>query len=428
MRNLADGVVGGVSGGRPEALRNLPPEFVMPAYDGRSIANIPASIAETLGACLPGMPPLEKEITERWQGVRRVIFVLLDGLGYLRFRRFLDENPDSAWHRILAMGQMTPITSVFPSTTTNALTTLWTGRPPASHGVLGFFLYLKQFGVAVNTITFSPWFEHGKRNVLEEYGLVPEEFVPIHPIGVVLGAQGVAVDVLTYHAFIGSCLTRIHSRGARKVRGYLALSDFAVALRQMLEGLPKDRPSLLMAYWSPVDSLSHVYGPASEIWDAEVRLMGDALEKEFLNRLPKDARDGTLLVITADHGLVDIREDQTIRVREHPELYEALSMPTALESRTTALYVRPGREADVRRLIREISGGEIPVISREDVLESGLLGGTLPPEFEDRLGDLIALSRRGWAIEWARPSHPLIGRHGGLDEQEMVVPLVSVRL
>ncbi len=413
---------------RPEALQRLPPEFVMPAYGGRSIASIPATMASVLEADLPGMPPLAPDISESWQGARKVVFVLLDGVGYLRFRRFLEENPDSSWHRILEKGNMTPITSVFPSTTTNALTTIWTGRPPAFHGVLGYHLYLKRFGVVINTITFSPWFEYGKRNVMEEYGLVPEGFVQTHPIGVVLGAQGVTVDVLTYYGFIGSCLSRMHTRGAHRIRGYIALSDFAVALRQMTEELPHDRRSLLMAYWAPVDTLSHAYGPSSEVWDAEMRLMGRALEEEFLNKLSGKARQDTLLVIVADHGHVDILEKQTIRVQEHPALYGALSMPTAWESRATTLYVKPGREAEVREYLNHVSGGAIEVISRENALESGLLGGPLPPEYEDRIGNLVALSRRGWAIEWARPRHPLIGRHGGLDEQEMIVPLISVRL
>ncbi len=420
--------VADVGGERPDSLRDLPPEFVLPAYGGRSIANVPATVARTLGARLPGMPTLAEEISDGWDGVRKVVFVLLDGVGYLRFQRFLEENPDSSWHRILSAGKVAPITSVFPSTTTNALTTIWTGRPPAFHGVLGYHLYLKQFGVILNTITFSPWFERGKRNVMEEYGLVPEEMLSTHPIGVVLGAQGVTVDVLTFHSFLGSCLSRMHARGARRVRGYMALSDFAVNLRRMTEELPRNGPSLLMAYWAPVDTLSHVYGPSSEVWDAEMRLMGQALEEEFLGGLSKEAREGTLLLVTADHGQVDVLEEQIIRVSEHPELRQALVLPTSLETRSAALYVKRGKEEHVREYLRRVSGGQVVVVSSEDILDAGLLGGPLPPEYEERIGDFIALSRRGWAVEWARPSHVLIGRHGGMDEQEMIVPFISVRL
>jgi len=82
----------------------------------------------------------------------------------------------------------------------------------------------------------------------------------------------------------------------------------------------------------------------------------------------------------------------------------------------------------VREYLRRVSGGMVEVLSREEILDAGLLGGSLPSEQEDRIGDFIALSRRGWAIEWARPSHVLMGRHGGMDEQEMVVPLISARL
>jgi hypothetical protein len=46
----------------------------------------------------------------------------------------------------------------------------------------------------------------------------------------------------------------------------------------------------------------------------------------------------------------------------------------------------------------------------------------------DRLGDLIVIARKDAYLWWADKDNPLIGRHGGLSEQEMVVPFLSVEL
>ncbi len=403
----------------------LPEDFILPEYGGRSIANVLPGIAHVLGAELPGLPPLDSTILQSWEGAQRVVLLILDGVGYLRFRRFLEENPGSAWHEIIESARMDVLTSVFPSTTTNALTTFWTGRAPAQHGVLGFFLYLKQFGVVLNTITFSPWFEHGKRNVMEPYGLVPEEFVQYPSIGTVLGAQGVPVDLLTYRAYLNSCLSRIHARGARQIESYLALSDFATNLRRLVEKTSGDR-NLIMAYWAPVDSLSHAYGASGEEWDAEMRLMGIALRNEFIGRLSKESREGTLFIVTADHGMVDVQDGKRVVISEHPEIRDMLLMPTAWEARATSLYPKCGRAEEVKETLEQI--GDFTVLSREEVLEAGLLGADLPPEYEERIGDLISLADKGWELVWTERRDRLIGLHGGLHQEEMLVPLISVML
>ncbi len=403
----------------------LPEDFVLPDYSGHSIANLLPGIARVLGATLPGMPPLDAEILDGWYGARRVVLLILDGVGYLRFKRFLEENPDSAWHEIISRGRMDVLTSVFPSTTTNALTTFWTGRAPAEHGIMGFFLYLKRFGVVLNTITFSPWFEHGRRNVMEPYGLVPEEFVDYPAIGTVLGAQGVPVDVLTFHAYLNSCLSRIHTRGVRQVDSYLALSDFAVRLRNLVEKTSGDR-NLIMAYWAPVDSLSHEYGSSGEIWDAEMRLMGTALKEEFMDALSEEAGRETLFVVTADHGMVDVEPEKTVVISEHPELERLISMPISWEARAASIYPKCGKKKEVEEVLGQL--GNFTFLDRKEIVEAGLLGARPPEKYEERIGDVVSLAEKGWALRWQRLPKPLIGMHGGLHQEEMLVPLVSLTL
>ncbi len=67
---------------------NLPDEFILPDYNGRSIANIPATIANLLDANFDGLPPLYDEL---WQpmgkDVKRVVVILLDAMGWNLYER-----------------------------------------------------------------------------------------------------------------------------------------------------------------------------------------------------------------------------------------------------------------------------------------------------------------------------------------------------
>ena len=56
--------------------------WILPSYDGLSIANIPATVAALLGTDLPGaLPALAEEVWADWlPGLRRVVLVVLDAL------------------------------------------------------------------------------------------------------------------------------------------------------------------------------------------------------------------------------------------------------------------------------------------------------------------------------------------------------------
>ncbi len=114
--------------------RQLPlGEFVMPHFGGYSIANVPATTAILLGVRLSGSKPIPEAVWQEFAGgVRCVVAVNIDALGYNRLQRFMDSEPDTVFQRLLGRGgQLVPLTSVCPSTTTTALSSLWrlAGRP-----------------------------------------------------------------------------------------------------------------------------------------------------------------------------------------------------------------------------------------------------------------------------------------------------------
>ncbi len=408
----------------------LPPdEFVVPAYDGLCVANIPATVAALLGVELSGAcPPLRPALWRDWaHGVRRVILLLVDAVGYLQLRAAMSRGDIPAWNRLAERGTFVPITTVFPSTTNAVLTTMWTGYSPAAHGLLAFELYLREFGVAASALFFWPSAYH-RHDLLLEWGLEPDDFIPVPALGEVLRQEGVTVRTFIRETYAESALSQMHRRGLDRVDGFVDASDLWVGMRRALADSQGER-LLISAYWDVVDGLGHKYGPHHDTWATELRNIGYMLEEEFLKRLTPAEREGTLLIITADHGLVSTPPEVAIKIDDHPALRDALLIPPMGESRAPFLYPHP----DQQELAHNYLGGDLShafvTLERSVVLQSGLLGpGPVYRETPYRLGDLVALARGNHYLAKKEKSLEMLGRHGGMSPTEMLVPLFIVRL
>ena len=114
---------------------------------------------------------------------------------------------------------------------------------------------------------------------------------------------------------------------------------------------------------------------------------------------------------------------------DHPTLRDTLSLPPLGESRTPFWYTRGGALDEARSYLDERLGGSFVTLTREQVLESGLLGpGPAYAETPHRLGDLVSLARGQSFLATSKRGLELRGRHGGLSRDEMWVPLIGVRL
>jgi hypothetical protein len=414
----------------PALAGRLPPgEFVLPDYDGLCLANIPATVAAILNGELPGAcPPLRPELWRGWaDGVRRVIFLLVDAAGYLQLREAMARGDVPAWSRLAERGAFFPITTVFPSTTNAVLTTLWTGYSPAAHGLLAYELYLREFGVAASALFFWPVACH-QHDLLVEWGLEPKDFVPVPALGETFSRQGIAVRTFTRERYIDSALSQIHRRGLERIDGFVGASDLWVGLRRALSESQTGQ-LFINAYWDVVDGISHKYGPNDDSWSTELRNIGHMLEEEFLRRLTPAERDGTLLIITADHGMIPTPPELAVRLDDHPTLRDALLIPPMGESRAPFLYPHPDQVETVRTYLTGELSDAFVTLERNTVLESGLLGpGPIYRETPYRLGDLVALARGNHYLAKKEKSLTMLGRHGGLGPVEMLVPLFIVRL
>jgi hypothetical protein len=416
----------------------LPPTegWVLPHYDGLSIANLPPTIAALLGGALvspPGtsplgaLPPLPGELWADWaDGLRRVVLVILDALGYRKLQEMWAAGEGQPFSGLAEAGRLVPLTSVFPSTTDAALVSLGTGRPPAEHSWLAYEMYLRELGIAANAILLCPVWTR-QSDLLLRWGLEPETLVPVPTLAQHLAQEGIVSRAVLQTFYQNSGFSQMLYRGFAEIRGHRHASDFWTRLRQLLAETRGQR-TLLTAYWSGLDTLAHAYGPDTELLEAEFRTVSHLLGQEFLARLPAEDREGTLLLITADHGQIRVPSEQILIASEDPGLSRHLLVPIVGESRAAFVYPRPGRAGAVREYLERMFPGWFVILDSAEALEAGLMGRPIADETYARAGELLILPRGNHALQRAPLQVALVGRHGGLTQDEMLVPLIGTRL
>lgn len=404
-------------------------EFVMPAYDGRSLLNVPATLARILGAGPRHLaPPLDGIY---WQplreGVRRVVLVLLDALGYTWLRQAMEGPAGSLWARLARQGTLLPMTSVYPSTTSTALATLFTGVPPLTHGLVGYELWLREYGLLTDMLTLKPALG-GKAETILDWGFVPERFLPVPGIAGPLKRAGIHTTALLPASFLQSALTRMLYRGFDQLVGYRDVEEMWWRAAGDL-GRDGPDPALQILYWGGIDGAIHKRGTGGGHWEAQLHAATRACESEFLTRLRPEQRDGTLLVLIADHGFVDAPVELAHDTEADAVLRERLTIPYSGEARAAYLHCRDGGVEGTRAAIQSTLGDDYVVLHTETALACGLLGSGAPaPELRSRTGNLIAIARGGHYLDRRNGKTKLRGRHGGLSPDEMLVPWLAVRL
>lgn len=403
-------------------------DAILPQYDSRSILNLPSSVCRLLDVPPLAAPPLRPEIlSPLGSGYRSVVVILVDALAYHRLERWLAADDGLPWGRLAENGVLAPLTSIVPSTTSAAITTLWTASPPARHGVMGYEMWLKEYGVVANMIEHKPISYRGGMNGLYDAGFRPETFLPTASISRHLRAHAVTPHVFQHYSIINSGMSRTFL-GNAELHPSSTSADLWIGVRELLNHLPGGR-HYIWVYWSMVDGLSHVHGPDSERAEAEFQAFSAAFERYFLDKLTPAARAETLIVLTGDHG--QITTDKTnphYNLSNHPDLLNKLHMKPSGENRLAYLFVRPGQMEAVSAYIQATWPDQFDLIDPAAALAAGLFGPGPPYErIADRTGDLIAAARGSAYWWWGDKPNPLIGRHGGLTTEEMIVPFLAAR-
>lgn len=399
----------------------------VPRFNGRSLPNITSTVVQAIrGEPFPDapalLPPLVPEC-DPFAGRRApgpVVIFLVDGLGWdtLAGGSHSTSRVPPSWAALAR-----PITTVFPTTTAAALTSLSTGVAPATHGVVGYHQFLPRFGVVADLLRMSP------KGVPGNDLLVRREFAVSSILGCpTVFRRGLTGGVVSRDRFEGSGLTRVLYDGA----SYVPYSTFTDLAHQLVRHLERpDPPPLTFAYWDELDTIQHLRGPSEEgLIDFELARLTSLLA-HVAGHLDPSRRRTVTIGLTGDHGQVPCDPAHQIRVDRLPAVQREMAHPVAGDRRAGYFAARPGRATALREAVEAAAPAGARLVPMERAIERGLFG-PVPhhPELESRLGDLLLLLPPPWGVTELLPGAPepsrfLLGAHGGLDPAELVVPWVA---
>lgn len=387
--------------------------WVMPAYDGWSNINAVNSVLEGFHVA-HGTPLAFHEIfLGALRGARKILLLVCDGMGWYNLQRAHGQRMQI--RELMSSATCWPLTSAFPSTTSAVMCSLTTGVPPAVHGVIGYLMYFPEYRHVFNMLNFTT--PDARHEDLLDYGFVPERYPAQPTIFQRLAAQGLLVGAYTNQSYITSGLSRMIY--AQTPHPYYALGDL---LAQAMDQLRAPLPQFQFLYWSTLDTLAHNYGAGSEAYAGELAMLLTTIHDQLLPHLDHE----TALLITADHGHIDGNDADALNLMDLPDVVAALRAPPAGEGRAMHLFIHPGQIQTVRQRLLEI--GRLTILTKEEFLALCLLGNPpLHAGLEARIGDLLVLPHEASRVLYEyqpRPHTTMMGRHGGLSPEEMIVPLL----
>jgi hypothetical protein len=400
--------------------------FVRPDYDGRSVANLAPTIARLLNTNFEGTELKRNLLAEVDEEIGHVILFIVDAFGYnLLFRT---KGVRAALDLIFPRGRAkrTFITSVFPSTTSAALTSISTGLTPSEHGMLGYTLFLKELGSVVNMITLSPVNEKEKSRIFD-LGLTPERLLPHVKLTEALEQSGIPTRFLIRFELKGSGLSTLLYKRSEAIP-YLSLSDMFLSLSKILH---ERKGGLTIVYWDGLDAMQHHYGPFSKETNFELFTFLNSM-REFFGNVKRNSLDGVFFMLSSDHGQAETKDELAFKAEDIKLFKESLAIPPTGEGRCAYMHLR--RDAKrFNRNFEEKLGKHFCLLETGKLALSGLFGKpAVPREYMDRLGDFISIARGASKLvftydvrERHEPPFVRYGSHGGLTINEMVVPLIT---
>ena len=325
---------------------------------------------------------------------QRYVVVLVDGLGWEILLRAAMDAPYLSG----LIGDAVKTTVGLPSTTASSLTSLWTGVPAGWHGVMGFSF--------------------------REHLASAELFVPLwadQPIPTAdsvldwMVTDGVAVSCVVPPDHVNSGLTAMSTRQANLIG--VDPADNHGRIEAIASAARAGQRSLVYVYDSRLDHDGHKYGVASDQWRGTLTLI-DAWLEELRAGLDDDVR----LVVTGDHGMVDVAEEDRVIIDSEPLLAEGVRL-AAGDVRFRHLYT-DSPEAVAQRW-RTRLGDQATVLTRREAVAAGLFG-TVADRYLHRIGDVVAIPENNQA--YLSRSFPgefhLVGMHGGTSSAERYVPVL----
>ncbi len=349
-----------------------------------------------LPSCLASMKFAGHDNNLKLPTVRSSVIVLVDGLGLKNLRDV------SAHARFLTSKISGEITTVFPSTTAAGLATLVTGSHPGSHGIVGYRIKDPDTGDMINQLTGLDLLTH------------PGSWMQMPSL---LSSQNITSFFVGHPRFEMSALSKVLYPGVSFASAYTLEDRISRCLELVREG-----SNLVLLYISELDEIAHKHGVESTQWATKLEDVDSALRQ-----LDRGLPSGVGVLVTADHGVIDIPASNHVLYGEDASLLEGVA-EIGGEPRCVQLYLETSG-ADLLPVLQQrwhaAYGHVASVLTRDEIIVTGLLG-EVTKEAYGRLGNLFVLAKENVVFYDARDSQrsgqSMIGQHGAVSAQEMNIP------
>lgn len=299
--------------------------------------------------------------------------------------------------------------SVFPSTTATALTSLMTAAPAGEHGIVGYRVRVPGTDILANQLT--GW---------EQDGLDPDTWQRSETVFDREAARGRPCFVVNKSGYVGSGFTKAIFRSAQ----FLSAEELPERVELAVEAASRNPGALVYMYTPELDRIGHRHGWESDEWAAELEATDAAAAT-----LHRSAGPSVGVVVTADHGMVDVRPHRHVLLSEGDEVLEGVR-DIAGEPRLLHVYLES--DADPAAALdrwRDAESSRSWVLSRAEAIGAGLFGAT-DPAVAPRIGDILIAARSAVAYYDDRLADKgpqrMVGQHGSLTDEERAIPLIGL--
>lgn len=406
--------------------------FQKPLHDSYCFAQIPAMIEYLLtGEGKLGFPPdVLGDLPQRYQ---KVILLYVDAFGWRFFERYAEKYP--FLKRFIDRGVTSKITSQFPSTTAAHISAIHTGVPAGESGIYEWYHYEPLLDCIIAPLIFSYAGDDEFETIRLPRRFDVKSLLPYTTLHQRLNEKGVPSTVFQHASYAYSTYSGLVLKGAR-ISPFKSPSEALVHLAQAVKAEPGRAYYYL--YFDMIDSLGHIYGPDSPEFAAEIDTFMTAVERLLHQELDGQTRD-TLLLVTADHGQVNVSPQTTVYINQIAPAIRRL-IKTNDEGRLLApagsprdlfLHVYEDRLEEAYDLLSNLPElqGKAEVHRVKDLIGAGCFGKTVSQRFMERVGDLCILPYEGESVYWyqkGRYEQIFYGHHGGLTQGELEIPLLAL--
>lgn len=351
-------------------------------------------------------PTLARLDAELGKNYKNVVLIILDGMG----TDMLEKNLPAS--NFLRKHRADNLTSVFPSATAAAMTSYYTGVSPNEHAWLGWSLYFKEFCRTIDVFTN-----------LDSYSKTPVSRVSA--AGFVMPYETIFKDI--EDSILGNVQPFTIAREEINISENGNIHKTADRFERVCELIKliceSNQNTFTYVQWNSPDDTAHKEGCYGDRTAEKLRSLSSHIEA-LCSRL-----SDTLVIVSADHGMIDISEE--IQINHIPDIADCLVVPPFVESRAAACYVKYDRRTDFERACRNYLGNDFMLFSRNDILSRGLLGKGRPhPKTIDFIGDYMICAIGNKSIRYQtlneKPKTPHKANHGGLTDEEMIIPLIVI--